>query len=153
MNITYIGALVSTFPVVGYPIPAHLTYQCPVVDLRSPIVSLGAMNFGVNGPTYKFVPPGPTVQPPYVPQYTISAPGVPPPMQLSTNNGTLQGTVDGINTTFTMAIYLHRARIFVNGVLQTQNVDVGFGGTAMKFLPQSIPQPGDIITVEGYVSG
>lgn len=151
MNFSSIGALVQTFP-AGLPIPVHLTYMGPAMDMRAPVVSIGSLNLGVNGPTYFFIEPGPSVQPPYIPPITISNPIVPPPVQLSTVDGTLIGNVNGVNNTFIFQVYCHRARVFRNGVLQTQNVDVGVGPTAIKFSPGSIPQLGDIVTILGYAN-
>lgn len=63
---------------------------------------------------------------------------------------TIMGACDGRNNLFTWGITLQRALVFRNGILQTLNVDVVNGPTAMVFLPGAIPQPGDILTILGY---
>jgi hypothetical protein len=80
------------------------------------------------------------------------AQAAPPPQQFSTNDGSIQGAVDGVNTTFLISAALTRARVFRNGVLMTLNYDCAAGGRAIVFMAGQIPQPGDVITVEGYLS-
>ncbi len=63
---------------------------------------------------------------------------------------TITGGCDGRNNLFGWGCVLQRAQIFRNGLLQTINVDVVNGGLACVFLPGSIPQVGDLITVLGY---
>lgn len=92
----------------------------------------------------------PIVTPPWVPPLTITAPPVPPPQQFTTKDGTLQGVVDGVNRTFTLSVFLHRARVYVNGVGQTLNVDCQCGPYCVIFMPQSTPAAGSIVTVEGW---
>jgi hypothetical protein len=59
------------------------------------------------------------------------------------------GTVDGTNAAFTlqaapaMAAGLLLSR---NGLILTSGVDYSIVGSAITFLPGSIPQPGDVIT-------
>lgn len=85
-------------------------------------------------------------------QPTISAPVSVPPQQFTTADGTIQGALDGVNATFTLGVTLRRAQIWRNGLLMTQNFDCIFGSRVIIFLPGQIPQPGDVIEVQGYVS-
>lgn len=84
------------------------------------------------------------------PQITISTPLQSPPQQLTSANGTIQGNIDGINNLFQWQVYYPLIQLWRNGVLQTQGIDYGAGTTALVFLPLSIPQPGDILTLEGF---
>lgn len=84
------------------------------------------------------------------PQITISTPLQPPPQQLSTADGTIQGVIDGVNSVLVWSVYLPRVDVFRNGICLTQGVDYGAGPTAVAFFPGAIPQPGDIITIKGY---
>lgn len=84
------------------------------------------------------------------PQTTISAPLQSPPQQLTSANGTIQGNIDGVNPLFQWQIYFPLIQVWRNGVRQTQGVDYGAGTTALTFLPGAVPQPGDIITLEGF---
>lgn len=84
------------------------------------------------------------------PQTTISAPLQPPPQQLTTADGTIQGNIDGVNRLFQWQIIMPAFQLWRNGVLQTQGVDYGAGTTAIAFLPGAIPVPGDIITLQGF---
>lgn len=63
---------------------------------------------------------------------------------------TIAGAADGVNRTFTWQVALRYAQIWRNGILQTTNVDVGVGATAMVFLPGVELAPGDVITMLGY---
>lgn len=65
---------------------------------------------------------------------------------------TIQGGVDGKNGLFTWSVQVARAQVFKNGILQTIGQDYCAGPNALVFLPASIPQPGDIITLLGYNS-
>lgn len=84
------------------------------------------------------------------PQETISAPLQPPPQQLTTADGTIQGNIDGVNSIFQWQIVFPLIQLYRNGVRLTQGVDYGAGTTAVAFLPGAIPQPGDILTLEGF---
>lgn len=97
-------------------------------------------------PNVKF----PIVIPPWVAPPDIYLQAVPAPQQFSTNDGTIQGVVDGVNRIFRVAVYLHRAQVSVNGVYQTQNVDFAFGGTGLIFMPGSVPAAGSVITLSGW---
>ena len=63
---------------------------------------------------------------------------------------TISGGVDGVNNLFQWQSSIARGQIFLNGILQTLNQDVVMGTTAMVFMPKSIPQPGDIITMLAF---
>lgn len=84
------------------------------------------------------------------PQETITSPLQPPPQQLSTANGTIQGNIDGLNRVLTFSVWFPYLQVFRNGVLLTCGVDYGAGQTAIAFLPGAIPVPGDIVTILGY---
>lgn len=84
------------------------------------------------------------------PQETISAPLQPPPQQLTSADGTIQGNIDGVNSVFQWQIYFPLIQLYRNGVRQTQGVDYGAGPTCVAFLPGALPQVGDIITLIGY---
>jgi hypothetical protein len=84
------------------------------------------------------------------PQITISTPLQPPPQQLTTIDGTIQGAIDGVNQLFVWQVWFPLVNVFRNGNLQTQGTDYGSGPTALVFYQNSIPQPGDILTIEGY---
>lgn len=86
------------------------------------------------------------------PQTTISAPLQPPPQQLTTANGTIQGSLDGVNSLFQWQIYFPLIQVYRNGVRLTNGVDYGAGSTAIAFLAGAVPVAGDIITIEGYGS-
>lgn len=62
----------------------------------------------------------------------------------------ISGLLDGVNNLFVFQVSFQRVQIWRNGILQTFNVDVTAGQTAMVFLPGAIPQPGDIITLIGF---
>lgn len=63
---------------------------------------------------------------------------------------TIFGVVDGTNKLFILGAVYQRWQIWRNGILQTFNVDVVAGPTAIVFLPGAIPQPADIITALGF---
>jgi ABC-type cobalt transport system substrate-binding protein len=84
---------------------------------------------------------------------TISAPLAPPPQQFSSEDGSLQGVIDGVNAAFLISAFLTRARVYRNGVMMTLNVDCVAGGRSILFLRGQIPQPGDVVTVQGYMEG
>jgi hypothetical protein len=56
------------------------------------------------------------------------------------------GNVDGVNAVFTVPTYTS-IEVYVNGQLQTLSTDYILGGTTVTFVPASIPQSGDILTV------
>jgi hypothetical protein len=73
------------------------------------------------------------------------------PQQFSTSDDTIQGTIDGINGQFYFGVVLVRGKVFRNGIEQTINVDCTLGRTSLLFFPASVPQLGDIISIEGFV--
>lgn len=90
---------------------------------------------------------------PYQPHPTLNSPPQPPPQQLTTAGGaaaTIFGGIDGINATFTWGVWFPVIQLFKNGVLQQSTVDYGSGPTALTFFPGSIPQPGDVLTIQGF---
>lgn len=84
------------------------------------------------------------------PQTTISSPLQPPPQQLTSLDGTIHGNIDGVNSVYTWQVYFPLVQMYRNGVRLTQGVDYGAGPTCAAFLPGAIPQPGDVLTLEGY---
>ncbi len=86
------------------------------------------------------------------PPTTLSDPPPPPPQQLTTAypNPTIFGGIDGTNATFYWQIFFQTVRVFRNGLLQTNGLDYGGGNLAVTFFSDSVPVPGDIITIEGY---
>lgn len=73
------------------------------------------------------------------------------PAQFSTNTGTITGTIDGVNATFFLSFPITTAQVYRSGVLMTQPTDVVFGANQLVFQPGQIPQPTDVITVEGWI--
>jgi hypothetical protein len=97
------------------------------------------------------IPPGGAlIREPVRPTTTLSVPLSQPPVVFSTADGTIAGTLDGVNDVFTIAVPLKRARIFRNGQLMTLNVDAVHGGVAVKFLSNQIPQAGDLLVIQGW---
>lgn len=77
------------------------------------------------------------------------------PIQLSTatNDGSIVGAIDGVNTIFTLNIFgiISQMIVFRNGVAQTYLVDYTYLGNQITFMDLSIPQVGDSITCEIYL--
>lgn len=63
---------------------------------------------------------------------------------------TITGVCDGRNRLFQWGVQMQRVQVFRNGILQTSNQDIATGQFAVVFLPGSIPQPNDLITILGY---
>jgi len=66
------------------------------------------------------------------------------------------GTIDGINTTFTLAAIPNPAsslQLFRNGLLQRPGVDYTLSGATITFAAPSIPQPGDVLLAWYRTSG
>jgi hypothetical protein len=146
----YAGSgLVFVPPLLGRPLTLQPGYASPLVtNWNAPQIFFGAaIVVGITGPTYLY-----PILPPQI-QWANQDALVPPPMQFTTANGSLQGTVDGVNDTFATSVNLSRMQVSVNGVAQTLNVDCcAPWGQFVKFLPGAIPQKGSIITVEGWTN-
>jgi hypothetical protein len=74
------------------------------------------------------------------------------PQQFSSANGTIIGNIDGGNATFWLSLAVLSMSVYRNGVLQTIGSDYTSISNQFTFLPASIPQPGDILTAEAYIS-
>lgn len=75
------------------------------------------------------------------------------PVQFSSANGTIVGTIDGVNLVFFLTIGgVISMQLFRNGVLQTVGGDYTSVNNQINFLPASVPQPGDLITAEAYLN-
>ena len=84
---------------------------------------------------------------------TLSSP-IPPPPQAFSNVGpapTIFGTLDGVNTVFHTGVVMQRARIYLNGQLMALNLDCSFYGTTVVFAANRVPQPGDVLLIEGWI--
>lgn len=76
------------------------------------------------------------------------------PNQFSSANGTIVGTIDGVNATFWLTLAVQPSySIFVNGVLQTVNLNYTTLSNQFTFLNPYLPQPGDAITAEAFLLG
>ena len=74
------------------------------------------------------------------------------PIQFSSANGTITGTIDGINTVFWLTIGGVKAMIvYRNGLAETTNVNYTSINNQITFLPGSIPQVSDVLTAEAYL--
>lgn len=71
------------------------------------------------------------------------------PAQFTTSDGTITGTIDGVNTQFILAFPVSTANAYRNGVLQTRGLDFFASANLLTFT--TAPIPGDVITVEGWV--
>lgn len=75
------------------------------------------------------------------------------PQQFSTSNGTIVGAVDGVNAVFFLnSQSVLQLTVYRNGMAQTPTVDYVAFNTQITFTPVSIPQPGDTITAEAWIS-
>jgi len=73
------------------------------------------------------------------------------PVELTSNNGTIVGLINGVNVQFWLAIgSVIGFTLYKNGSLQTFGTDYVATNTAITFLPASIPQIGDLLTAEAY---
>jgi hypothetical protein len=77
--------------------------------------------------------------------------GMSAPVQYSTEDGSLIGTVDGSNSVFYVRFPVVEATVYRNGVMQTSGLDYLRINNQFTFQPGSIPQPSDVITVWAYV--
>jgi hypothetical protein len=65
-------------------------------------------------------------------------------------DGTLLGTIDGNNPTFYVTVVCQKMNVMRNGQFLTQNFDYVAGPNAVTFLGAQVPQPGDILQVQGW---
>jgi hypothetical protein len=72
------------------------------------------------------------------------------PMQFSSANGTIIGSIDGVNLVFWLSLGVQGFSLYRNGLLQTLNMDYVATNNQLTFLSASVPQPGDTLTAEGY---
>lgn len=75
------------------------------------------------------------------------------PQQYSSVNGTIIGVIDGVNAVF----YLNTGGVLQmtvtrGGLVQTPTLDYVSVNNMITFTPVSIPQPGDVITAEAWLS-
>jgi len=62
----------------------------------------------------------------------------------------VSGTIDGVNAVFTLSAVVSSLQLFKNGQLQNPGGDYTWtGGTAVTFVPGSIPAPGDTLLALG----
>lgn len=71
------------------------------------------------------------------------------PVQFSSANGTIVGTIDGTNTVFYLTLGMLSFALYRNGVLLTSGNDYLALNNEITFLA-NIPRAGDILTAEGY---
>jgi hypothetical protein len=97
-----------------------------------------------------FVAPPPVVIPPtWTP--TIASPHGQAPQSFTSSDGSIQGTMDGVNAVFWIQGFIRRAQVWRNGQLMTLNQDCKVEGPAVRFLNSQIPQPGDILKMEVWL--
>jgi hypothetical protein len=72
------------------------------------------------------------------------------PIQFSSNDGTIVGVIDGINAVFWLVVGVVSFTLYRNGQLLTASVDYTPLGNQITFLAPQVPQPGDVITADGY---
>lgn len=73
------------------------------------------------------------------------------PAQFSTASGTITGTMDGVNASFLLSYPVSTVNVYRNGLLMTAGTDYTSGANVITFLAGNIPQPGDLITAEGWI--
>jgi hypothetical protein len=66
--------------------------------------------------------------------------------QYSTEQGTITGTINGVNLVFSLPLGVTPITVFRNGVLMTQGTDVTVVTHTITFNAGQTPQAGDIIT-------
>jgi hypothetical protein len=75
------------------------------------------------------------------------------PMQFTSTNGTIIGTIDGVNAVFYLPLGVQpNISLFVNGTLQTYGVSGDYinVNNQITFNSGSIPQPGSVLTASAY---
>jgi hypothetical protein len=73
------------------------------------------------------------------------------PAQFSSANGTITGTIDGLNANFFLSYPVSTSVIYRNGVRMTQPLDVVSNLNVIIFAAGQIPQVGDVITADGWL--
>lgn len=89
-------------------------------------------------------------KPPYIAAQQPAGVGM-APIQFSTEDGTITGTIDGVNDTFYLAYPVSSANVYRSGVLMTQPTDVAWVTNQIIFAASQIPQLGDVITVLAWL--
>lgn len=75
------------------------------------------------------------------------------PIQFSTAAGNIIGVIDGVNAIFWLAIgQVSYMSVYRNGVLQTNFIDYTWVNNQITFTVNNIPQVGDLITAEAFIS-
>jgi hypothetical protein len=64
---------------------------------------------------------------------------------------TISGTIDGANDTFTLSALPQDLDLYKNGLLQYPGTAYTLNGTIVTFLPDYIPQPGDLLRAKATV--
>ncbi len=72
------------------------------------------------------------------------------PVQFSSADGTIVGTIDGTNAVFYLTLGVLSLSMYKNGDFQTAGADYTSLNNMVTFLPGSIPQLGDLLTSEAY---
>lgn len=65
-------------------------------------------------------------------------------------NGTIIGTINGINAVFFLPVGVFSLTLYKNGTLMTAGVDYNAVNNQITFVSGAIPQPGDILTALAY---
>lgn len=66
--------------------------------------------------------------------------------------GTITGTLDGVNPTFTLSSSVTSGAVILNGTTLTPAQHYTLSGNVLTFLPPYIPQPGADILVQGWTT-
>ena len=75
------------------------------------------------------------------------------PIQFSSNDGTIVGTIDGTNAVFWLVVGVVQATVYLNGIAMTTPNDYLRLNNQITFIGEQIPKPGDVITAQGWTSG
>lgn len=74
------------------------------------------------------------------------------PIEYSSTQGTIIGTIDGINLVFYLAAgQVMRMTLYRNGVAQTPSIDYTSVNNMITFATASVPLPGDYLTAEAWL--
>jgi hypothetical protein len=82
---------------------------------------------------------------------SIYPPTSPGPQTFSSLDGTIQGSIDGVNGTFQAGVVFQHIQVWRNGVFMTQGFDYQASPSGVTFVAGAIPQPGDILKFEGWI--